>query len=101
MIEADFQLAGGASVLFDHVYVLVSEEGARTLTKEAAAAAWILDAYQHLKVIGAANGARQLLDKVQIQPDDGVLIGDEVDTYLKTAAKEKVWQRESSVRTIY
>jgi catalase len=101
MIEADFQLAGGASVLFDHVYVLVSEEGARTLAKEAAAVAWILDAYQHLKVIGATDGARVLLEKARIPPDDGVLVGTEIDMYLKAAARGKVWQREPSVRAIY
>ena len=101
MIEADFQLAGGASVLFDHVFVLVSEEGARTLANEASAVAWIHDAYQHLKVIGATEGARVLLEKAQIPSDNGVLIGVEVDFYLKAAAKGKVWHREPSVRTIY
>jgi catalase len=101
LIEADFQLAGGASVLFDHVFVLVSEAGARALANEAAAIAWLLDAYQHLKVIGASEGGRILLDQAQIPSDEGVFVGDEVETYLKAAAKGKVWQREPSVRTIY
>jgi catalase len=101
MIEADFQLAGGASALFDHVFVQVTEDGARALANEAAAIAWLLDAYQHLKVIGSTEGGRELLQKANLPSDDGILIGREIDVYLKTAAKGKVWQREPSVRTIY
>jgi catalase len=39
VIEADFQLAGGPSVLFDTVYVALSEAGAELLSTEAAAVA--------------------------------------------------------------
>ena len=53
LIESDFQFAGGSSVLFDTVYVTISDEGAKTLRKEAAVVAWVQDAFVHCKVIGA------------------------------------------------
>ena len=55
--EADYQLAGGPSVLFDSVAVLVSAQGAAMLSDEAPAVAWVQDAFSHLKVIGfVGNG---------------------------------------------
>ncbi|MFT4111877.1 catalase [Silvibacterium sp.] len=99
--EADFQLAGGASVLFDHVFLALSEEGTAQLLKEASAVAWVHDAFQHLKVIGATAAAQPLLDKAGVIADEGVIIGDAPKKYLKAAANGKVWAREPAVRTIY
>jgi catalase len=101
LIEADFQLAGGASVLFDHVFLALSEEGATALAAEAAAVAWVHDAFQHLKVIGATPDARPLLDKAGVLMDEGIIVGADLDAYLAAAAKGKVWQREPKVRTIF
>jgi catalase len=101
LIEGDFQLAGGSSVLFDAVFVAISEEGAATLRKEAAAVAWMHDAFAHCKVIGATKGSQALLDAAGVLPDDGVLVGSDADTFLSRAAKGRVWSREPTVRTIY
>ncbi len=62
LIEADFQLAGGSSVLFDAVFVVLSDDAGTLLSTEAAAVAWVHDAFAHLKVIGAIAGAQALLD---------------------------------------
>jgi hypothetical protein len=40
-IEADFQLAGGSSVLFDAVFLALDKKGAQELLKEAAAVVWV------------------------------------------------------------
>ena len=101
MLEADFQLAGGASVLFDTVFVAVSKEGAAMLSKEAAAVGWVHDAFSHLKVIGASDGAKTLLDMAGVKPDAGVLVGSGAEAYLGTAAKGRIYDREPSVRTVY
>jgi catalase len=101
LIEADYQLAGGASVLFDHVFLALSEKGATLLASEAAAVAWVHDAFQHLKVIGATPAARPLLEKAGVSMDAGVIVGDDLDAYLAAAAKGKVWPREPKVRTIF
>ena len=103
-IEADFQLAGGSSVLFDAIFVALSKEGGAMLMKEAAAVAFVSDAFAHLKVIGATAGAKALLDKAGVVAGDGVLAiadGGSVDGYVSRAAKGRVWEREPSVRTVY
>ena len=43
--------------------------------KEAAAVAWVHDAYAHCKVIGATEGAQALLDSAGAMKDEGVLVG--------------------------
>jgi len=101
VIEADLQLAGGPSVLFDAVFVAISSTGAATLMKEAAAVAWVHDAYSHCKVIGATEGAQALLDVAGAMKDEGVLVGGGVDAFIATASKGRVWSREPKVRTIY
>ena len=55
---ADFQLAGGPSVLFDTVAVVASEAGITALLGETAAVAWVQMAFSHLKVIGSTAEAQ-------------------------------------------
>ena len=100
-IEADFQLAGGPSVLFDSVYVALSAAGAQLLSTEAAAVAWVHDAYAHLKVIGASSAAQPLLTAAGVVADAGVLIGGDTTRYLTTAANGRIYDREPNVRTTY
>ncbi len=94
LVDADFQLAGGSSVLFDAVFVALSEEGAAMLLKEAAAVAWVHDAFAYCKVIGATAAARPLLDAARVIPDEGVLLGVNTEEFLSKAAEGRVWQRE-------
>jgi catalase len=101
LLEADFQLAGGSSVLFDTVFVALSKEGGDLLSTEAAAVAWVHDAYAHLKVIGATAGSQALLDAAGVVPDTGVLTDPTPEAYLDTAAKGRIWPREPQVRTTY
>ncbi len=100
-MEADFQLAGGPSVLFDAVYVLLSDTGGQMLSKEAAAVSWVHDAYAHLKVIGASAGSQALLNAAGVVPDAGVLVGGGDEAFLQTAATGRIWNREPLVRTVY
>ena len=101
LLEADFQLAGGPSVLFDAVYVALSEAGAKMLSTEAAAVAWVHDAFAHLKVIGASAAAQPLLDAAGVVSDEGIFIGAESGAFLDKAAHGRIYDREPSVRTIY
>jgi catalase len=101
IIEADFQLAGGPSVLFDAVFVALSEDGATLLSLEAAAVSWVHDAYAHLKVIGAPADAQVLLDKAGVVDDEGILIAPEAAAFIDRVAAGRVWAREPEVRTTY
>ncbi|RYH14566.1 MAG: catalase [Alphaproteobacteria bacterium] len=100
-IRADFQLAGGPSVLFDTVVLALSEEGAAMLTKEAAAVAFVHDAFAHLKVIGHTDGAKALMDKAGVMPDAGIVGLTKPEAYLDVASKGRIWDRERSVRTVF
>ena len=100
-IEADFQLAGGPSVLFDAVYVSLSDAGAQLLSTEAAAVGWVHDAFAHLKVIGASTASQPLLTAAGVVTDRGVLFGSKAKSYLDVAAQGRIYEREPSVRTTY
>ncbi|WP_439534011.1 catalase [Polymorphobacter sp.] len=101
-LKADFQLAGGPSVLFDAVAVIATEEGAAVLSSESAAVAWVHDAFAHLKVIGYTPAAAALLDAAGVEEDPGVvtLEGDAAD-YIDTVGNGRVWEREPAVRSVY
>ena len=102
LIEADFQLAGGPSVLFDAIYLCLSADGCATLVKEAAAVGFVHDAYSHLKVIGATADAKSLLKSAGVEEDEGILVGTKSDVgYLKRVGLGRIWEREPLVRTIY
>lgn len=100
-IRADFQLAGGPSVLFDTVVLALSKEGAAILAKEAAAVAFVHDAYAHLKVIGHTDGAQVLMAKAGVVKDAGIVLLAKPDAYLGTASNGRIWDREHSVRSVF
>jgi catalase len=101
IIEADFQLAGGSSVLFDAVFVALSEDAAALLSTEAAAVAWVHDAFSHLKVIGATAESAVLLDKAGVVADEGVLVSPASSAFIERAAAGRIWTREPEVKTIF
>ena len=104
VIAADFQLAGGPSVLFDCLFLALSNEGAAALVTEAAAVGFVHDGFAHLKVIGATPEAQPLLDKAGVVADDGILIvnrGSNAASFLERAALGRIWKREPLVRSIY
>ncbi len=101
VIEGDMQLAGGPSVLFDTVYLALSEEGATKLTKESAAVDWLSNAFVHLKVIGCTSGTKPLLDRCGVMVGEAGVIADDVESYINTAKEGRIWDREPQVRTIY
>jgi catalase len=98
-MAADGQLAGTPSVLFDAVAVVLSDEGAETLSNEAAAVDFVRDAFGHLKAIGVDAGGRLLLKAAGIEEDEGVV--DVTDKKkLVERAKTRQWKREAGVRML-
>ncbi len=95
--KADGQLAGTPSQLFDAVAIILSDDGCRTLVKEGAAVQFAMDAFGHLKAIGASAAAKPLLDKAGVEPDAGVTgLGKE----FVAAAKRRFYAREPGIRTL-
>ena len=97
LLKADGQLQGSPSQIFDAVAIILSAEGAATLKKEGAAVQFVMDAFGHLKAIGASADAKPLLDKAGVEPDDGITgLGDD---FLKAAAK-RFYDREPALRML-
>ncbi len=99
-MEADFQLAGGPSVLFDAIVLAVSSDAAKLLSTQPAAVGFVQDAFSHLKVIGFTEGAQTLLKKAGVVNDDGVLELNErtAADFVAQASKGRIWDREKLVR---
>jgi catalase len=95
--KADGQLAGSPSQIFDAVALMLSDDGCAALAKEGAAVQWVMDAFGHLKAIGASDAARPLLDKAGIEPDDGVT---GLDASFVAAAAKRFYDREPKIRTL-
>jgi len=95
--KADGQLAGTPSQLFDAVAIILSEAGTKALLKEGAAVEFAMNAFGHLKAIGASDAAKPLLDKAGVVPDEGVT---GLDKAFVEAAKKRFYDREPGVRTL-
>ncbi len=103
-IEADFQLAGGPSVLFDAVVIAASAPGAQMLLGDARAVAFVHDAFQHVKVIGHTKEAQPLLEKAGVVSDAGVIAVDGsggAKSFVAAASKGRVWDREPKVIMVH
>jgi catalase len=97
ILRADGQLAGSPSQLFDAVAVVLSDQGCQMLMNETGAVQFVMDAFGHLKAIGASKAAKALLDKAGVTLDEGVtgLGKDFIE-----AARLRFWDREPSVRKL-
>ncbi|MCA9518940.1 MAG: hypothetical protein KC635_28585, partial [Myxococcales bacterium] len=91
-IPADHALAAAPSALFDAVAVVATKDGAEALADMPPAVQWLMDALNHLKVIGNA-GADALLAKAGVprQGDGVVTIGGAGDAkgFVTTARDEQ------------
>ena len=96
-INADGQLAGTPSQLFDAIAVILTAKAAELLTKEAAAVQFVSDAFGHLKAIGFNADAMPLLDKAGIAKDEGVK---ELGKDFTILACKRFWKREPLVRNL-
>ena len=99
LLPADGQLAGTPSVLFDAVAVILSDGGAKVLSKENAAIDFVRDAFGHLKAIAVDKGGRSLLKVANVEQDPGVVDASNPGAFI-AAAKTRQWDREKSVRTL-
>ena len=98
-LEADAQLAGAPSVIFDAVALVLSEDGCKMLVKESAAKDFVSNAFVHLKAIGYTPEAKPLLDKVGVEADAGIVELGDAAAFLKPAATRQ-WDREPKVRML-
>ncbi len=102
VLPADRRIDGGSSVFFDAVALILSDAGAVELVGESAAANFVADAFNHLKIIGHVAAAEPLLRKAGVEKsaDEGVVaLGcvRSVAGFIAVAKKMRVWEREKKV----
>jgi catalase len=101
-IEADQQVDGGPSVLYDAVVLLPSAEGARALARNPAARDFVTDAYAHCKFIGYLSDAAPLFEATGLDRliDDGFIeIGNgssDVADFLGECRRLRYWARQAA-----
>ena len=97
--EADEQVDGGPSVLYDVVVLLPSEDGAAKLAGNPAARDFVSDAYAHAKFIGCGAHASALFAATGLgdAADEGIVeiagAGD-VEPFLSRCRALRFWERE-------
>ena len=80
--------------------IILSDEAAALLGKEAAAIDFVRDAFGHLKAIGVDKGGDALLSTAGIAQDAGVIaIGGSLEHFI-AVAKTRQWEREVNVRSL-
>jgi catalase len=95
----DGQLAGTPSLLFDAVAIILSNEGAKILSKEASAIDFVRDAYSHLKAIAVDKGGEVLVGNSNVFADAGVINISDIDAFI-SGAKTRQWEREKTIRCL-
>ncbi len=97
MLKTDGQLAGTPSQTVDAIAVIVSKAGCAALMTESAAVQFVMDAFGHLKAIGATAAAKPLLQKAGVETDRGVT---DLGVKFIAAAKKRFYEREPGLRLL-
>ncbi len=95
-LKADGQLAGSPSVLFDAIASVLMPDQAEKLAKDGAAVQWFMDAFGHCKTIAHCQGTKILLEKANVEPDEGVVA---IEAFM-TVGTRRHWAREPNVRDL-
>jgi catalase len=93
ILYADRQLAGTPSVTLDAIALVLSEDAASRLASDSSAVQFVMDAFAHLKAIGASKGARALLDRAGIGDHAGIT---GLDDEFVVAAGKRFYDREQT-----
>ena len=102
LVAAQQKIDGGPSVLYDAVAVLASAEGAALLARDAAAKAFVTDAFAHCKFIGYTAEAAALFKSAGMadELDEGCILlqrSQDMDGFIKALAPLRLWAREAKV----
>ena len=106
-IVPDATVSGMPSIMFDAVFVPGGSAAADALSQSGDARHFLLEAFRHLKAIGAVGAGRQVLASAGL-PDqaDGVATGDDADlsrvlkSFIEAAGQHRVWSREAMAASI-
>jgi catalase len=97
--DADEQLDGAPSVLFDAIAILPSDEGGRLLATLPAARQSVADAVIHCKFVAYATAAMPLLEKAGVALDEGVIALEQASDctrFVESCRQLRYWDRAAS-----
>jgi catalase len=97
-ITAEMALSGSPSTMFDAVAVLSGPAGDKSLSAEADAISFLMDANRHLKAIALA-GVSNLAKKTHVEAVVGVTdlrSNGDISKFIDFARNGKVWERDTA-----
>jgi catalase len=103
LLDVDGSMEGLPSVAFDAVFVPGGAESIKALSGDGVALHYLLEAYKHLKPIAVHGDARQLLDVLHLQVDDGLLAikdAQDLKAFFAAIAQHRIWAREPKAKAI-
>ena len=93
-------IEGMPSIMFDAVFVVDGKASAQALSTSGDARHFVLEAFKHLKAIGALGAGVDLLTSAHLPPDaDGVVVGESrekanvIKAFVEAAGQHRVWSR--------
>ena len=101
-VAAKHKVDGGPSVLFDAIAIVVSEEGGRLLSLDAAAKDFVTDAFAHCKFIALTDEAEEIFERAGIIDDlDEACLpldsAEDAQAFLTACHALRHWPRELEV----
>ncbi|WPO99884.1 catalase HPII [Pseudomonas sp. HR96] len=102
-LPVDASAEGMPSIAFDAVWVPGGKASVQALSGNGVALHFLLEAYKHLKAIGASSDAKTLLDTLHLEADAGLIIGDDAKAhkaFIAVIAQHRVWAREPKAKAI-
>ena len=103
LLPVDASMEGMPSVVFDAVYVPGGAASIQALSGDGVALHYVLEAYKHLKAIALHGEAKQLLDVLHLQADEGLLAikdAKDVKGFFAAMGQHRVWAREPKAKAI-
>ncbi|PAA44733.1 catalase HPII [Pseudomonas fragi] len=103
LLAVDASMEGLPSVAFDAVYVPGGAASIKALSGDGVALHYLLEAYKHLKAIALQGDARQLLDVLHLQADEGLLAikdAQDLKAFFAAIGQHRVWSREARAKAI-
>ena len=102
-LAVDASMEGSPSVAFDAVFVPGGAASVQALSGDGVALHYLLEAYKHLKAIALHGEAKQLLEVLHLQTDEGLIVGDDakvLKAFVAAMAKHRVWDREERAKAV-
>lgn len=102
-LAVDASMEGLPSVAFDAVFVPGGAASVQALSGDGVALHYLLEAYKHLKAIALHGEAKQLLEVLHLQTDEGLIVGDDakvLKAFVAAMAKHRVWDREERAKAV-